>query len=37
MMAACNVTATRAINSDSHKSDNKILQELVPVNSSSTK
>ncbi|MFA6535727.1 MAG: hypothetical protein WCS92_05730, partial [Candidatus Babeliales bacterium] len=37
MMAVCNVTATRAINNDSHKSDNEILQKLVPVQSSSTK
>ncbi|MFH1254094.1 MAG: hypothetical protein V1646_01535 [bacterium] len=37
MMAACNVTATREIKTDSQKSDNEMLQKLVPVNSSSTK
>lgn len=37
MMAACNVTATRAINNESHKSDNEALQKLVAVHSSSTK
>lgn len=37
MIAACNVTGTRSINSDSHKPDNEMLQKLVPVHNSSIK